>query len=64
MSDVCTLKLGRKEYVIIPRKRYEQLTRAEQDPRDAEIARKGRAAFEAGKMKTISHAELKRRLGL
>ncbi|MBC8106368.1 MAG: hypothetical protein H7Z14_07250 [Anaerolineae bacterium] len=48
----------------MPRRRYEQLTRVEQDQKDAEIARKGREAFLAGKLKTISHEELKRKLAL
>jgi hypothetical protein len=62
--SVATFKIGGKEYVVVPRSRYEQLTRAEQDQRDAEIARKARRAYEAGKMKTITHEQLKRRLGL
>jgi hypothetical protein len=62
--SVTTFKLAGKEYVLIPRKRYEQLTRAEQDRRDAEVAEKGTAAYLAGKMKTITHEELKRKLGL
>lgn len=62
--SVATFKIGKKEFVVLPRRRYEQLTRAEQDRKDAEIARKGREAFEAGKLKTVSHEQLKRRLGL
>jgi len=62
--SVSTFKICRKEYVILPRKRYEQLTRVEQDAIDSEIARKGREAYVSGKMKTISHEQLKRRLGL
>jgi PHD/YefM family antitoxin component YafN of YafNO toxin-antitoxin module len=61
---VASFKIGRKEYVIVPRKRYEQLTRAEQDQRDAEIARRGREAYASGKMKTIPHEQLRRRLGI
>jgi hypothetical protein len=62
--SVATFKIGKKEFVIVPRRRYEQLTRAEQDQKDAMIARKGREDWEAGKLKTISHQELKRKLGL
>jgi hypothetical protein len=62
--SVATFKLGGKEYVVVPRKRYEQLTRAEQDAIDSEIARKARKAYESGKMKLITHEQLKRRLGL
>jgi hypothetical protein len=64
MSSVATFKIGKKEFVVNPRRRYEQLTRAEQDRKDAEIASKGREAYLPGKMKTISHEELKRKLGL
>ena len=62
--SLTTFKIGKKEFVVIPKKRYDQLSRAEQDQRDAEIARKGREAFLAGKMKTITHEEFKRKLGL
>lgn len=62
--SLSTFKIGKKEYVILPRKRYEQLTRDEQDRIDAEIVRKGRAAYLSGKTKTISHAELKRKLAM
>jgi hypothetical protein len=56
--------IGKKEFVVLPRRRYEQLTRAEQDQKDAEIARKGREAYLSGKVKAISHEQLKRKLGL
>lgn len=62
--SLTTFKIGKKEFVVIPKKRYDQLSRVEQDQRDAEVARKGREAFLAGKMKTISHEELKHKLGL
>ena len=62
--SIATFKIGKKEFVVVPRRRYDQLTRAEQDRKDAEIARKGRETFLAGKVKTIPHAELKRKLGL
>jgi hypothetical protein len=61
---LATFKIGKKEFVVLPRRRYEQLTRAEHDRRDSMIAEKGRRAFEAGKLKTITHEELKRKLGL
>ena len=62
--SVSTFKIGKKEYVVLTRKRYEQLTRAEQDQIDAEIARKGREAYLAGKMKTITHEEARRKWGV
>ena len=39
-------------------------SQSEEDRRDARIARKGRAVFLSGKAKTVSHAQLKRKLGL
>ncbi len=62
--SVATFKIGKLEFVVVPRRRYEQLTRAEQDQKDAEIVCKAREAFLAGKIKTISHEDLKRKLGL
>ena len=58
---VATLKIGGKEYVVLPRKRYEQLTRIEQDAIDSEIARKGRQAYESGKMKPVPLEKARRR---
>jgi hypothetical protein len=59
-----TFKIGKQEFVIVPRRRYDQLTRAERDQKDSEIARKGREAYLSGKVKPITHEELKRRLGV
>ena len=59
-----TFKIGKSEFVVLPRRRYEQLTRAERDQKDAEIARKGLEDYRSGKVKAITHDELKRRLGL
>ena len=61
---LATFKIGKKDFVVLPRKRYEQLTRAEQDQRDSMIAAKGRRAFEAGKLKTVSLEEARRRWGV
>ena len=62
--SLTTFKIGKKEFVVVPRREYDILTRLERDAKDAEIARKGREAYESGKMKTISHADLVRKLGL
>jgi hypothetical protein len=62
--SVSTFKIGKKEYVILTRKRYEQLTRAEQDQLDAEIARKGRVAYLGGKMKPIPLEQARRKWGV
>ena len=59
-----TFKIGNKEFVVLPRRRFDQLTRLEQDQKDAEIARKGREAYESGEVETVSHEALKRKLGL
>ncbi len=62
--SLTTFKIGRKEFVVLPRRRYEQLTRAEQDQKDAEVARKGREAYLSEKMKTISLDEARRKWGV
>ena len=62
--SLATFKIGKKEFVVVPRRRFEQLTRAEEDQKDARIARRGREAFISGNVKSISHAQLKRKLGL
>lgn len=62
--SVASFKIGRKEYVVVPRKRYEQLTRAEQDMLDARIAEKANAAYRAGKLKTIPLETARRRWGV
>jgi len=61
---VATFKIGKKEFVVLPRRRYDQLTRAEQDQKDAEIARRGREAFLSGKVKTVTLEEARRRWGV
>jgi len=62
--SLSTFKIGKKEFVVVPRKRYDELSRAEEDRRDAEIARKGRKAFSSGKMKTIPLSEARRKWGV
>lgn len=62
--SVSTLKIGKKEFVVIPRRRYEQLTQAEQDRKDAMLAEKAMQDYLDGKLNTVSHEEVKRRLGL
>lgn len=61
---VTTFKIGKSEFVIIPRRRFEQLTQAEQDQKDAEIARKGREAYLSGKVKPISLEQARRKWGV
>jgi hypothetical protein len=57
--SVATFKISKREFVIVPRRRYEQLTRAEQ-----EIARKGREAYLSGKIKPVPLAAARRRWGV
>jgi hypothetical protein len=64
LMSVATFKIGKKEFVVLPKRRYEQLTRAEQDQKDAEIVQKAREDYEAGKLKTIPLAEARRRWGV
>ena len=61
---VSTMKIGKKEFVLVPRRRYEQLTRAERDRKDAEIARKGREAYLAGKIRSIPLTEARKKWGV
>lgn len=61
---VTTFKIGKKEFVIVPRRRYEQLTRVEQDQKDAEIARQGIEAYRSGKMKPVPLEEARQRWGV
>ena len=62
--SVATFKIGKKEFVVVPKRRYEQMSRAEQDQKDSEMVRKAREQWQAGKLKTITHEELKLKLGL
>jgi hypothetical protein len=59
-----TFKIGKKEFVVLPRRRYEQLTRAEQDRRDAMIAQKGLEDWLSGKVKAIPLAEARKKWGV
>jgi hypothetical protein len=60
--NLSTLKVRGREYVLVPLRQYERLTAAEADRRDAARAHKALSQFRAGKFKTLSHEEVKRRL--
>jgi len=62
--STATFKIGKKEFVVLPRRLYDQLTRIERDAKDAEIARKGQEAYRAGKMKTISLKDARKKWGV
>ena len=57
-----TLKMDGKEFVLVPKKDFRRLI--EEDRRDARKADRAVSLFKAGKLRTISHADLKRSLGL
>jgi hypothetical protein len=59
-----TFKIGKREFVILSKRRYQQLIRAEQDQMDAEVARKGREDWLSGKMKTFTLEQVRRKLGV
>jgi hypothetical protein len=61
---VASLKLSGREYVVVPRKEYDRLAAAQEDRRSAARAAKALARLRSGKLKTISHAEVKRQLGI
>ena len=54
--SLTTFKIGKKEFVIVPRRQYDQLTRVERDQKDSEIARKGMEDYLS---KPIRPAEVK-----
>ena len=62
--SVTTMKLDGKEYVVIPKRRYEQLTRAEQDKKDAALVRKVMGDIRAGRTKTIPLEEARKAWGV
>jgi len=64
LMSLTTFKIGKKEFVVLPRRRFDQLTRAEQDQKDAEIARKGREDWLSGKVKPIPLDEARRKWGV
>jgi hypothetical protein len=57
-----TLKFNGQEFVLVPRGEFRRLTA--EDRRDARQIERAAALYRAGKMRTISHAKLKRSLGI
>jgi hypothetical protein len=64
MANGALIKIGRRQYVLVPKKRYEQLTQEEQDKIDFEIADRAMKKYLAGKLKTITHEEMLRKVGM
>lgn len=59
-----TFKVGKREFVVIARRVYDQLTRAERDQKDARIAEKGMQAYLSGKVKGIPLSQARRKWGV
>ena len=57
-----TLRMNGKEFVLVPKQEFRAM--AEQDRRDAQKVRQAVASFRAGKLRTVSHEQLKKRLGI
>ena len=57
-----TLRMNGKEFVLVPKSEFARLTA--QDRRDAQKAKRALAQLRSGKLRTVSHAALKRELGL
>ena len=57
-----TLRMNGRQYVLVPKDEYRKLT--SRDQMDAELAIASLNKWRAGKLRTVSHAQLKRKLGL
>jgi hypothetical protein len=57
-----TLRMNGREYVLVPKSDFRRMTA--EDKRDSAEANRAMARLRAGKLKTVSHATLRRRLGL
>ena len=56
-----TLRMNGREFVLVPKTEFNRLK--VQDRRDAQKAQRALAQYRAGKLRTVSHADLKRELG-
>ena len=57
-----TLRMKGREYVLVPKSEFRRLTA--EDRVDSAAAQRALARLRAGKLRTVSHGDLKRRLGL
>ena len=57
-----TLKMNGKEFVLVPKAEFRRLT--EQDRRDSALAAATLKKWEDGRLRTVTHEQLKRKLGL
>jgi len=57
-----TLKMNGKEFVLVPKAEFRRLT--EQERRDSALAAATLKKWHEGKLRTVSHEQLKRKLGL
>ena len=60
--DHATLKMNGQEFVLVPKAEFRRLTA--QDQRDSALVAATMKKWREGKLRTISHAQLKRELGL
>ena len=57
-----TLRMNGKQFVLVPKTEFRRLTA--EDRRDGRKVQRALARFRSGKLKTISHEDLMRELGL
>ncbi|MCL2700718.1 MAG: hypothetical protein FWE88_03375 [Phycisphaerae bacterium] len=57
-----TLKMNGEEFVLVPKAEFRRLTA--QDRRDSALAASTLKKWKEGKLRVISHEQLKRKLGL
>ncbi|MCL2648177.1 MAG: hypothetical protein FWD61_14395 [Phycisphaerales bacterium] len=59
-----TLKMNGQEFVLVPKAEFRKFQRlTEQDQQDSDLASATLEKWRDGKLRTISHAQLKRKLG-
>jgi len=60
-----TLKMNGKEFVLVPKAEFQRFRRlTEQDQRDSDLVVDTLKKWQEGKLRTVSHTQLKRKLGL
>jgi hypothetical protein len=57
-----TLHMNGKDFVLVPKARFRELVG--QDERDARKVQRAVSALRAGKLRTVTHEQLKKRLGI
>ncbi len=57
-----TLRMNGREFILVPKTEFDRLKL--QDRRDAQKAQRALAQYRSGKVRTVSHTDLKHELGL